>query len=61
MYIYSGNRQLHTKCQLQYLHPPQISKSVIIHHTTKATEYIDKMSKYLHMSPLSHITVNKMC
>ena len=36
---------IHTKCQLQYLHPPQISTSgkchcVIIHQTTKATEYI---------------------
>ena len=43
--VYSGNRQIHTKCQLQYLHPPQISTSdkchcVIIHQTTKATEYI---------------------
>ena len=33
------------KCQLQYLHPPQISTSgkchcVIIYQTTKATEYI---------------------
>ena len=43
--VYSGNRQIHTKCQLQYLHPPQISTSgkchcVIIHQTTKASEYI---------------------
>ena len=43
--VYSGNRQIHTKCQLQYLHPPQISTSgkchcVIIHQTPKATEYI---------------------
>ena len=43
--VYSGNHQIHTKCQLQYLHPPQISTSgkyhyVIIHQTTKATEYI---------------------
>ena len=43
---------------LQYLHPPQISTSgkchcVIIHQTTKATEYIGQMSKYLHKSPLS--------
>ena len=43
--VYSGNRQIHTKCQLQYLHPPHISTSgkchcVIIHQTTKATEYI---------------------
>ena len=43
--VYSGNRQIHTKCHLQYLHPPHISTSgkchcVIIHHTTKATEYI---------------------
>ena len=35
---------IHTKCQLQYLHPPHISTSgkchcVIIHQTTKATEY----------------------
>ena len=42
--VYSGNRQIHTKCQLQYLHPPHISTSgkchcVIIHQTTKATEY----------------------
>ena len=34
--VYSGNRQMHTKCQLQYLHPPHISTSskchcVIIH------------------------------
>ena len=41
----SINRQIHTNCQLQYLHPPQISTSgkchcVIIHQTTKATEYI---------------------
>ena len=38
--VYSGNRQIHTKCQLQYLHPPHISTSgkchcVIIHQTTK--------------------------
>ena len=43
--VYSSNRQIHTKCQLQYLHPPHISTSgkchcVIIHQTTKATEYI---------------------
>ena len=43
--VYSDNRQIHTKCQLQYLHPPHISTSgkcrcVIIHQTTKATEYI---------------------
>ena len=43
--VYSGNRQIHTKCQLQYLHTPQISRSgkchcVIIHQTTKATECI---------------------
>ena len=43
--VYSGNRQINTKCQLKYLHPPHISKSgkchcVIIHQTTKATEYI---------------------
>ena len=43
--VYSGNRQIHTKCQLQYLHPPHISTSskchcVIIHQTTKATECI---------------------
>ena len=43
--VYSGNGQIHTKCQLQYLHPPQISTSgkghcVIIHQTTKPTEYI---------------------
>ena len=43
--VYSGNRQIDTKCQLQYLQPPQISTSgkchcVIIHQTTKATEYI---------------------
>ena len=43
--VYSGNRQIHTKCQLQYLHPPHISTSgkchcVIIHQTTKATVYI---------------------
>ena len=42
--VYSGN-QIHTKHQLQYFHPPQISTSgkchcVIIHQTTKATEYI---------------------
>ena len=50
---FSGNRQIHTKCQLQYLHSPQISTSgkchcVIIHQTTKATEYIGYMSKDLH-------------
>ena len=43
--VYSGNRQIHTKCQLQYFHPPHISTSgkchcVIIDQTTKATEYI---------------------
>ena len=43
--VYSGNRQIHTKCHWQYLHPPHISTSgkchcVIIHQTTKATEYI---------------------
>ena len=43
--VYNGNRQIHTKCQLQYFHPPHISTSgkchcVIIHQTTKATEYI---------------------
>ena len=43
--VYSGYRQIHTKCQLQYFHPPHISTSgkchcVIIHQTTKATEYI---------------------
>ena len=36
MEVYSGNRQIHTKCQLPYLHQPQISTSgkrhcVIIH------------------------------
>ena len=61
--VYSGNRQIHTKCQLQYLHPPQISTRgkchcVIIHQTTKATEYTGWMSKYLHKSPLSHICTN---
>ena len=61
--VYSGNRQIHTKCQLQYLHPPHISTSgkcrcVIIHQTTKATEYIGYMSKYHHKSPLSHICTN---
>ena len=25
--VYSGNRQIYKKCQLQYLHPPQISTS----------------------------------
>ena len=45
--VYSGNCQVHTKCQLQYLHPPQISTSgkchcVIIHQTTKATEYVGR-------------------
>ena len=25
--VYSGNHQIHTKCQLQYLHPPHISTS----------------------------------
>ena len=58
--FYSDNRQIHTKCQLQCLHPPQISTRgkchcAIIHQTTKATEYIEWMSKYLHKSPLSHI------
>ena len=43
--LYSGNRQIYTKCQLQYLYPPQISTSgkchcVINHQTLKATEYI---------------------
>ena len=43
--VYSSNRQIHTKCQLQYLHPPHTSTSgkchcVIIHQTPKATEYI---------------------
>ena len=43
--VYSGNLQIHTKCQFQYFHPPHISTSgkcncVIIHQTTKATEYI---------------------
>ena len=44
--VYRGNRQIHTKCQLQYeyLHPPQLSSDkchcVIIHQTPKATEYI---------------------
>ena len=57
--VYSDNRQIHTKCQLKYLHPPHISTSgkchcVIIHQTTKATEYIG----YLHKSPLSHICTN---
>ena len=63
--VYSGNRQIHTKCELQYLHPPHISTSgkcycVIIHQTTKATEYIgyQSQSKYLHKSPLSHICTN---
>ena len=41
--VYSGNRQIHTKCQLQFLYPPKIScgkcHCVIIHQTTKATEY----------------------
>ena len=42
--VYSGNRHIQTKCHLQYLHPPHISTSgkchcVIIHQTTKATEY----------------------
>ena len=57
--VYSGNRQIHTQCQLQYLHPPHISTSgkchcVIIHQTTKGTENIG----YLHKSPLSHICTN---
>ena len=61
--VYSGNRQIHTKCQLQYFHPPHISTSgkchcVIIHQTTKATEYTGYLSKYLHKSPLSHICTN---
>ena len=40
--VYSGNRQIHTKCQLQYFHPPQISTRhcVIIQQTSKAIEYI---------------------
>ena len=43
--VYNDNRQIHTKCQLKYLHQPHISTSgkchcVIIHQTTKATEYI---------------------
>ena len=43
--VYSGNRQIRTKCHLQYFHPPHISTSgkchcVIIHQTTKATECI---------------------
>ena len=42
--VYSDDRQIHTKCQLQYLHPPQISTSgrchcVIIHQATRSTEY----------------------
>ena len=37
--VYSGNRQIHTKCQLLYLHP-LICHCVIIHQTTKETEYI---------------------
>ena len=41
--VYSGNHQIHTKCQLQFLYPPKISSDkchcVIIHQTTKATEY----------------------
>ena len=62
--VYSGNRQIHTKCQLQYLHPPHISTSgkchcVIIHQATKAIEYIGYMSKYMHKSPLSHICTNR--
>ena len=44
--VYSGNRQIHTKCQLQYLHPPHISTSgrchCVIIHQTKATEYIGR-------------------
>ena len=45
--VYSDNPQIHTKCQLQYFHPPHISTSgkchcVIIHQTTKATEYIGR-------------------
>ena len=45
--VYSGNHQIYTKCQLQYLHPPHISTSgkchcVIIHQTTKATEYMGR-------------------
>ena len=51
--VYSGNCQIHTKCQLQYLHPPQISTRgkchcAIIHQRTKDTEHIESMSKYLH-------------
>ena len=49
--VYSGNRQIHTKWQLQYLHPPQISTSgkcpcVIIHQTTKATEYMGRCQSH---------------
>ena len=43
--VCSGIRHIHTKCQLQYLHHSQISTCgkchcVIIHQTTKTTEYI---------------------
>ena len=66
--VYNGNCQIHTKChtkcQLQYLHPPHISTSgkchcVIIHQTTKATEYIGRCqsictSHYCHIyAPIS--------
>ena len=59
-YHFSDLQEFHTKCQLQNIHPPHISTSgkchcVIIHQTTKATEYVGQMSKYLHKSPLSHI------
>ena len=55
---FSGNRQIHTKCQLQYLHPPQVSTNgkchcVIIHQTTKATECIG----YIHCHIYAQITV----
>ena len=42
--VYSGNHQIHTKCQLQFLHQNQISTSgkchcVIILQTIKAADY----------------------
>ena len=40
--VYSGNRLIHTKCQLQYLHLPQITSGkchrVIIHRTLNKYE-----------------------
>ena len=42
--IYSGKRQIHTKCQLQYVHPPQISTSGNCHCVINKSYWIHRVN-----------------